>query len=201
MVLKLKSHYVIKLQILIANCDKNLVLEWVPAHVGIHGNTLVDARAKEEIYHEEYRNLILHYYDIKTLIRSFMFSSWQLEWRQTNCWLQRLKPKLGDWKSAYRDIRREEIVLSRLRTGMSLVRIKHYIDANTPIESCLVCNVRVTIYHLFLQCPQYNNFRREILSYLESNGISESVNSILNDNFPGELLFKFLKDIHYYNKI
>ena len=42
---KLKSHYMMKLQILIANCDKNIVLEWVPAHVGIHGNTLVDARA------------------------------------------------------------------------------------------------------------------------------------------------------------
>ena len=130
-----------------------------------------------------------------------ILQDWQREWRQTNCWLQRLKPKLGDWKSAYRDVRREEIILGRLRTGTSLFRIKHHIDANTPIESCLVCNVRMSIYHLLLQCPQYSNFRQEILSYLQSKGISVSVNSILNDDFPGNLLFKFLKNAHYYNKI
>ena len=191
----------VKLQKILAISNKDIIIEWVPAHVGIPGNTMADAAAREATTNEDIRNTKLHYYDIKALIKMNILQDWQREWRQTNCWLQRLKPKLGDWKSAYRDVRREEIILGRLRTGTSLFRIKHHIDANTPIESCLVCNVRMSIYHLLLQCPQYSNFRQEILSYLQSKGISVSVNSILNDDFPGNLLFKFLKNAHYYNKI
>ena len=108
---------------------------------------------------------------------------------------------LLDWKSAYRDNRKEEVIIARLRTGTPYFKIKHHIDANTQVESCNICNVRMNIYHLFLVCPQYSNHRQGILAYLNSKGISNSLNSILNDKFPGNLLIKFLKNTNFYNKI
>ena len=196
-----KSHYMTKLQELLAYCEKEIVLEWVPAHKGIEKNEAVDALAKEAINIETIRDVKLHYYDIKALIRIFTLQRWQSEWRLAKCWLQRLKPVILDWKSAYRESRREEIVLSRLRTGTPLFRFKHHFDANTPVDTCSVCKVRNSIYHLFLQCPQYTNYRTGIMDYLDSKNKSACVNNILDDEFPVELLFIFLKSINYYNKI
>ena len=66
-----KSHYMVKLQELLAYCDKEIVLEWVPAHMGIEKNEVVDSVAKEAINIETLRDIKLHHYDIKTLIRIF----------------------------------------------------------------------------------------------------------------------------------
>ena len=150
-----KSHYMVKLQELLAYCDKEIVLEWVPAHVGIEKKKAVDSVAKEAINIESLRDIKLHYYDIKTLIRIFTLQRWQLEWRLANCWLQRLKPLILDWKSAYRDSRREEIILSRLRTGTPLFRFKHHFDANSPVDTCSVCKVRNSIYINFTMSTVY----------------------------------------------
>ena len=101
-----------KLQKLISICRKDIVFEWVPSHVGIHGNTLADTAAKNAIENEEYVNTKIHFYDLRPLIKTFVFQHWQSVWSLTNCPLQRLKPVLADWKSTYKDVRREEIVLA-----------------------------------------------------------------------------------------
>ena len=109
---KVKCHYMTKLQKLLATSGKQIVLEWVPAHVGIHGNTCADAAAKSATEKDDYLNTKLHFYDLRTLIKYFILQHWQADWSVTNCPTQRLKPILGDWKSAYTENRCEEIVLA-----------------------------------------------------------------------------------------
>ena len=192
----------IKLQKLLSISTKEIILEWVPAHVGIHGNNLADAAAKKATENEEYTNVKIHYYDVKPLIKTFVFQRWQSEWTVTNCPLQRLKPIItGYWKSAYRKVRKEEVVLARLRVGACLFLYRHHFDTGTPIDFCNFCNVRNTIFHILLMCPQHNTYRMDILEYLENNRLSHSINNILGDNFPSELIFKFLRNINYFNKI
>ena len=74
---KLKCHYMFKLQRLLAFSRKEIILEWVPAHVGIHGNTKADEAAKEATNSGNQRHIILHYYDVKSLIRMFILQKWQ----------------------------------------------------------------------------------------------------------------------------
>ena len=198
---KTKCHYMIKLQKLISICGKDIVFEWVPSHVGIHGNTLADTAAKNAIEKEFYVNTKIHFYDLRPLIKTFAFQHWQSEWSLTNCSLSRLKPVLADWKSTYRDVRREEIVLARLRVGTCLFMYKHHFNTGTPIDFCHSCNVRNTIFHLLLKCPQLTPYRTGILAHLEANRLSHSINNILGDDFPSDLLFKFLKDVNYYHRI
>ena len=143
----------------------------------------------------------IHYYDIKSQIRSIIQERRQIEWQQTNCWLQRLKPVLLDWKSAYRKIRREEVILARLRTNTPLFKIKHHIDPESPKDFCTNCQVYTNIYHVILTCPQYERFRGAILAYFNQNNLSVSINGLLDDNFPFEVLFEYLKTIQYYNRI
>ena len=198
---KVKCHYMTKLQKLLATSGKQIVLEWVPAHVGIHGNTCADAAAKSATEKDDYLNTKLHFYDLRTLIKDFVLQRWQADWSVTNCPTQRLKPILGDWKSAYRENRREEIVLARLRVGYCRFLIQHHLNQGTPIDYCTICNTRNNLYHLFLICPLLNAFRLGIIAFLDENGLSHSINSILGDNFPSNLIFEFLKAINYYRKV
>ena len=170
--------------------------------LGITGNTKADEAARSatnEVINT--RPIKIHYYDIKSVIKILIFQNRQTEWTNTHCWLQRLKPVLKDWKSAYSDCRREEVILGRLRTGKALFMIQHHINANVPRDYCPTCRRGNNIYHLLITCPHFDGYRQGILSYLDSKGLSHSLNNILNDEFPHHLLYTYLKNINYYNKI
>ena len=79
--------------------------------------------------------------------------------------------------------------------------VTHRIDTNSPIDYCSICRKQNNIFHLLVTCPQYNGFRQGIFSYLDSNELSHSVNHILNDEFPLHVLFDYLKNVNYFDKI
>ena len=86
---------------------------------------------------------------------------WNKEWRKDGkkfpCHLYKLKPMLGDWKSSYKDNRRKEVVLSRLRTGTCRYLVQHHFkkDKLKPMNKCDQCKVTNSIEHLILYCPKY----------------------------------------------
>ena len=93
------------------------------------------------------------------------------------------------------------MILSRLRTGTPLFKVKHHISADSPVDLCPVCNVRVNLFHLFLTCPHFSTYRDEIMYTLELNGSSVSMTSLLHDSFPVDVLIRYLKSVDYYRKI
>ena len=196
-----KCHYMFKLQKLLALAEKEIILEYVPAHVGIVGNSKADEAAKAATNNNEHLDVILHSYDIKPLIKNYVYQLWQSEWNRTPCRMQRLKPILGDWKSAYRENRREEVILARLRTESCLFSVKHHLCEGNPRVFCAFCNVRQTVFHLTLQCPHLTRHRLNIMQYFNSTNLSINMNNLLADGFPFQKLFKFLQDVNYYNKI
>ena len=121
----------------------------------------------------------------------------------TACFLQGVKPFIGDWKSAYRENRREEIILARLRTNTPLFMVKHHFGRppRPPRDICVYCNRDQTVFHLMMLCPHLTQQRIQITSYFNSNNLSINACNLLNDNFPSHLIFKFLHDVGYYNKV
>ena len=113
-----KMDHRVKLNIhkLLNNCNKNIAFEWCPGHSNILGNEIADTAAKESLNNQRIVKLRLHYDDCKSLISKLIFNQWQLKWTSYNGRLKTFKPILGDWKSAYRKSRKEEKILSRLRT-------------------------------------------------------------------------------------
>ena len=194
----------IKLKILelLNSSNKNILMEWVPGHSSIRGNDLADSAAKESLNNDMIVKLPIMFGDFKSLIKSFVFSQWQQAWTLFGrCRLKDFKPILGDWKSAYRDDRKEEKKLSRLRTGSCLFLHQHFFDRDKPIEKCISCNIELTIKHILIECPALNTSRLRLVNYINQKRLDLDEETLLGDTFPHGLLFKFLKETPYYKKI
>ena len=196
----------IKIQIykILLACNKTIVFEWVAGHSGIHGNGVADSAAKGVISSDDITNIPLAYDDYKFLVKNLIYGQWQMLWSGIRCRLRDFKPVLGDWKSAYRDNRVEEKLLSRLRTGSCYFLYQHNIDAELDVRDkvrCTPCNVVMSIDHLLITCPALQQDRRRILSHLSSHNLVLNESNILSDDFDHTLLFDFLKKANFYSKI
>ena len=84
---------------------------------------------------------------------------WQREWdTAVNNKLHATKPLIGEQPSAYRSVRRDEVVLSRLRLGHSYLTHSYLLKGELPPE-CVTCNCRLTIRHILVDCIEYDFFR------------------------------------------
>ena len=199
-----KMDHRIKLNIhrLLNNCHKSITFEWVAGHSGIAGNDISDSAAKESLNNNTIVKLPLLFNDYKSLITKIIFDQWQLKWTSYNGRLKTFKPILGDWKSAYRKSRKEEKILSRLRTDSCFFRIQNFLD---PIkynkDYCNLCNLYTTVDHILCKCPRFQRYRLRMISDLDINPLDLTEAHILNDDFNHDKLFKYLKDIDYYNRI
>ena len=73
-------------------------------------------------------------------------------------WEPCTKPLIGEQPSAYRSVRRDEVVLSRLRLGHSYLTHSYLLKGEPPPE-CVTCNCRLTISHILVDCIEYDFFR------------------------------------------
>ena len=153
---------------------------------------MADMAAKESLNNHLIVRLPMSYGEYKSTIKSFIYNQWQLK---------SFKPILGDWKSAYRDNRRDEKVLSRLRTGYCLFKMQHIFNRDKPKERCNTCGMDMTIKHLLIDCPNFQNSRNRISNYLNQKHLELNEYNIMSDTFPHKLLFIFLKETNFYKKI
>ena len=91
--------------------NKDIILCWVPSHVGIRGNEKADSAAKSALGLPRAK-VGVPYTDFKYLISQYIFSTWQDDWNGVVVnKLHSVKPVLGDWQSSYRWCRKDEVVL------------------------------------------------------------------------------------------
>ena len=190
----------------LSTSPKTICLEWVPSHINIPVNNLADKMAKEALNMQSIEVLPLEYCDLKILIKNFLSKCWQRHWDRTNeppndtTKLYPIKPVLQDWKSSNRRNRSEEIILARLRFGTCLLNKKHLFTGE-PFPFCTPCQTNLTIAHLLIDCPEHRQKRKPMIDHLNRERLHPSLENILNDNFPHDLLIKFLDQTGYLKKI
>ena len=195
------NKYLIDINKILTELDFQVTFEWVPGHCDIPGNEAADTAAKDATQHLRAKRLPIIYSDLKHRIKSCIYNKWQNEWSRYNTRLNGIKPVILDWKSAYRDNRREEKVLSRLRTGSCRFLVQHYFDPMLSREYCDFCRVPMTIKHLLLNCINLNYPRSGINSYLRRNRLPLTEHILLGDDFPHSKLFTYLKAIDFFDRI
>ncbi|GBO06984.1 putative RNA-directed DNA polymerase from transposon BS [Araneus ventricosus] len=132
----------------------NIIICWVPSHVGISGNETADAIAK---FASAFLPRALPYVDIKKFFVSRLFSLWQQKWDLlTNNKLHSVKHSIGLWPIL--PIRQVDVTLTRLRIGHTLFTHKHLIfGERAPV--CPTCHQNFTVHHILIECPSFKSHR------------------------------------------
>ena len=113
---------------------KTIFFCWIPSHIGIRGNEAADVAAKESLDFNIIASQV-PYTDLKPYINSFIANKWQERW--SSCpdnKLFKIKPTLSVWPSGFRNSRKEEVVLSRLRIGHTYFTHSYILRQEDPPE-------------------------------------------------------------------
>ena len=169
--------------------QKNIVLCWVPSHVGIRGNELADDFAKDAL-NENITYIALPFSDYSPAIKEYVRMKWSDFWSlQTENKLHSVQPNLGIWPKSCRESRREEMVLCRIRIGHAYTTHRYLLAGEDPPE-CISCQERLTVSHLLVHCSEYIHIRNR---FYEVDSVQE-----LMDTVEPSLIIAFLKEAGLY---
>ena len=84
---------------------------------------------------------------------------WQTSWNNSiGNKLLNIKPTIGEYQSVVRNIRKEEVVLARLRLGHT--RVTHsYLLQGEEQPQCVCCDAPFTVRHFLLECGDFAQVR------------------------------------------
>ena len=126
--------------------------------MGILGNERADSAAKAALQ-KHVSDCLISYTDAYQYISQYVRDLWQSEWDTTlNNKLHATKPLIGEQSSAYRSACRDEVLLSRLKLEHSYLTPSYFLKGEPPPE-CVMCNFRLTISHILVDCIEYDFFR------------------------------------------
>ena len=109
---------------------------------------------------------------------------WQTSWNNSICYkLLDIKPTIGEYQSVVRNIRREEVVLARLRLGQT--RVTHsYLLQDEKQPQCVGCDPPFAVRHFLLECGDFAQVRnncfhvdnmKELFQDIHIDRLSEAV--------------------------
>ena len=119
---------------------KEIALCWIPSHIGIQGNEMVDKQAKTSLSLEP-TSFKIPFSNFKPSINKYILDQWQTSWNNSiGNKLLDIKPTIGEYQSVVRNIRREEVVvLARLRFGHTRVTHSYLLhrERSGSVVECL----------------------------------------------------------------
>ena len=125
------------------------------------------------------------YTDLKPTIKKFISDKWQKSWdNQTQNKLHEIQEAIREWLTSHRSIRREEVILARLRIGHTHITHSHLLKGkDAPVYP--TCKVQLTTKHILLNC---NTLKHICTNYYRARNLGD----IFKNTNP-ENIFNFLK--------
>jgi hypothetical protein len=131
----------------------NITVTWIPDHVGISGNEAADAAARNATLQGTLVTGVTNM-DFRTSLRQSVLAKWYMDWDCTQENKLRGKPVVHAWRSASRPVRRDEVVVTRLRIGHTRLTHGHLLSGNPP-PVCATSNIHLSVRHIVADCPRY----------------------------------------------
>jgi hypothetical protein len=94
---------------------KHAIFTWIPSHLGIHGNIVVDHEAKKALC-DPVSNCPIPYTDFKPFITKYILKRWEDSWDQhIHNKLHEIHYIVGKMSCSYDHNRKEQVVFTRCR--------------------------------------------------------------------------------------
>ena len=130
---------------------------------------------------------------LKPKINKFLHEKWQQCWNNNiHNKLLKIKPILGEWRRAFRRLRREQVIISRLRIGHT--RLTHsFILKQEQQPQCLTCQSPCALKHILMECREFALIKKRFFI----------VNSLIDlfKNVKIDDVLSFLQETGLYQKI
>lgn len=162
---------------------RNLVvkLAWVPSHVGIKGNELADQAAAESLLNDICKKKIPHQ-DLKPLVKKMFKSKWQFFWdTQTQNKLHLVQPHIEQTQVPSHNNRFHGVIQARLRLGHTYLTHGFLLRGEDPPE-CVACGCQMTVVHLLLECPEFQQQRQLCFKYIYRRKIPLHLSLLIGDH-------------------
>ena len=171
---------------------KEIALCWIPSHIGIQGNEMVDKQAKTSLSLEP-TSFKIPFSNFKPSINKYILEEWQTSWNNSiGNKLLDIKPTIGEYQSVVRNIRREEVVLARLRLGHT--RVTHsYLLQGEEQPQCVGCDAPFTVRHFLLECGDFAQVRNNCFHVDNMKQLFQDIHI--------DSIMTFLRQINLFNKI
>ena len=142
---------------------KQIILCWIPSHIGIIGNERADKEAKSSLELDDVRPLSIPFTDFLPKAKQFYHNLWQAIWDGSTDFLTLIHPELK--KKTYDPFltRREQRALCRIRIGHTRLTHSYRMDKDAERPKCDTCRCRLTIKHMMVDCPKFNDERQRFL--------------------------------------
>ena len=172
--------------------SKEIILCWLPSHIGISGNESADRKAKESLSQIP-SDFKIPFNNFKPFISKYILSKWQTSWNGAVFnKLHAIEPNISKKSYIPRLSRKEDVVLTRLRIGHT--RLTHsYLLQREEQPVCIGCNEPLTVKHILVDCVDFLQTRN---MFFRVNNLKQVFQDVPVDN-----IILFLKMIRLYNKI
>ena len=192
--LDLNSHYLLQWisKLFFSSPLNKIKVEWVPSHMGITGNEKADALAKQSLQLPNVNPIPKSCRELKVSNGQSYRDEWQREWSSLTTKLIYFKPKLSP--TTYADKPRNiQLPLTRIRLRTTALTHGHLFKGLQP-KQCDYCQERLTLQHLIIECPAYEDPRRKLTEFCSLNKVNLTITNVTSHTFPAELLVNFLTE-------
>ena len=177
----------------IISTNQRICLAWIPSHIGLHGNEKADQWAKRALIYNIITPTPIAPKTLKTITYRCIDRYWLRIWRTHR--FDKYRKSINRYNSENSSVRREEITLCRLRTGLTLITdILPRINRRHP-DLCNHCGEILTIKHILIDCLLYYQERSDIRKYFREKQENITVMKLLKDESElTELLITYLRN-------
>jgi len=177
---------------ILAKNGNNIILCWMPSHVGILGNGKADAAAKSA-FSLPVTRMKLPATGVYPHITKLIFDEWQEVW---NCCagnkLHAIRPTVGDYKQKTYLSHRDTVLLNRLRIGHTSLTHSFLLSGDDLFE-CGTCQCPLTVKHILVECVDLKDVRNK-------HFVASSIKDLF-DTIEAHKIIDFIKETRFYKQL
>lgn len=167
------AYDIIKLIFELKALSKEVVLQWIPSHIGLEGNEKVDSLAKEASCDGVNRNILPFFTDCIYSVKEHCYLLWKVHFDERSVekgiWYRTLQNE--PWKSPWFEIvninRNILIIAFRLRSGHIPLNKFGFMMKKVASPLCSECGKVEDVFHVMLECVRNEDIRFKIVRKIE----------------------------------